>query len=56
MQALIDDIKHLHGEDEEISIDFTSNLTEIDLNSIVPIKPRGLDVESDFSLNNRHKW
>ncbi len=53
MQALIDDIKHLHGEDEEISIDFTSNLTEIDLNSIVPI---GLIINELITNSIKHAF
>ena len=53
MQTLIEDIKELHGDDEGVSIDFASNLTEIDLNSIVPL---GLIINELITNSIKHAF
>ena len=53
MQSLIEDIKNLHSDEEEITFEFTSDLIEIDLNSIVPL---GLIINELITNSIKHAF
>lgn len=53
MHGLIEDIKDLHSDDKEVTFEFTSNLTEIDLNSIVPL---GLIINELITNSIKHAF
>ena len=53
IHALIEDIKDLHAHDNEIEINFSSNLTEIDLNSVVPL---GLIINELITNSIKHAF
>jgi two-component sensor histidine kinase len=53
IHSLIEDIKNLHIDDDEITINVASNLSEIDLNSIVPL---GLIINELITNSIKHAF
>lgn len=53
MHSLIEDIKNLHSHDGDIHFEFDSDLTEIDLNSIVPL---GLIINELITNSIKHAF
>lgn len=53
LSGLIEDIKNLHLDDHEIKVEFSSNITEIDLNSIVPL---GLIINELITNSIKHAF
>ena len=53
IHSLIEDIKNLHSDNDEIAIKVTSNLSEIDLNSIVPL---GLIINELITNSIKHAF